>query len=160
MGKLSAIIVPWTSGLYQLASYMTGRFHWRTVKKNTEVLGGLSRGKCWENFANVHAWWIEYRTESHHQKYGKVQIFRFSSNRSKFHSLRLNSGNAFNSSVQILVVFLCPVQKYKDSSVQNCNVVLCFVWVWNLVCHIERRTLAEVESYTPTYAHNRIESHT
>jgi len=31
MGNLSAITVPRTSGLYQLASYMTGRFHWKIL---------------------------------------------------------------------------------------------------------------------------------
>jgi hypothetical protein len=25
----------------------------------------------------------------------------------------------------------------------NCNFVCCFVWVWNLICHDERRTQGE-----------------
>ena len=34
-------------------------------------------------------------------------------------------------------IFQCAIQKYKDQDIQNYNFACCFVWVWNLVTHIE-----------------------
>jgi len=40
-------------------------------------------------------------------------------------------------------VFQFPIQKFRDSGIQNYNFSCCFVWVWNLVTHIEGGTQAE-----------------
>ena len=40
-------------------------------------------------------------------------------------------------------VFQFAIQKYIDQGTQNCSFACCFVWVWNLVAHIEGGTYAE-----------------
>jgi hypothetical protein len=34
-------------------------------------------------------------------------------------------------------VFLFAIQKCEDQDLQNYNLAGCFVWLWNLVAHIE-----------------------
>jgi hypothetical protein len=34
-------------------------------------------------------------------------------------------------------VFQFTIQKCNDEDIQNYNITGCFVWVWNLVAHIE-----------------------
>ena len=40
-------------------------------------------------------------------------------------------------------VFQFVIQKFKDQDIQNYNSACCFVWMWNLVAHIEGGTQAE-----------------
>ena len=42
-----------------------------------------------------------------------------------------------------IAVFQFAIQKFKDEDTQNYNFAVCFVWVWNLVSHIEGGTQAE-----------------
>ena len=36
--------------------------------------------------------------------------------------------------------FQFAIQKCKDGEIQNYNFVSCFIWVWNLVAHIQEGT--------------------
>jgi hypothetical protein len=40
-------------------------------------------------------------------------------------------------------VFQVAIQKYKDEDTQNHNFACCFVWVLNVIVHIERGTQTE-----------------
>jgi hypothetical protein len=42
-----------------------------------------------------------------------------------------------------IFVFQFVIQKCKDRDVQNCNFTASFVWLWNLVAHIEGITSDE-----------------
>jgi len=72
-------------------------------------------------------------------KYVKVQIFGFSLNRSKFHSLRLNSGNAFYNSVEILVVFFVLSKNIKIQVFRTVmlSFVLCGYGTWSVTLREE-----------------------
>ena len=52
---------------------------------------------------------------------------------------RFKSGNSCYYSV-----FQFAIQKYKDWDIQNCKFACCFVWVWNLVAHIEGKSRLRV----------------
>lgn len=55
----------------------------------------------------------------------------------KLHSHRLNSGKV-TAIPFIISVFLSDIWKHK----QNTNFLCCFVWVQNVVCHIQGGTQA------------------
>jgi hypothetical protein len=38
---------------------------------------------------------------------------------------------------------MLAIQKYKDEDIQNCNCACCFIWVLNLVAHIEEEQGAD-----------------
>ena len=38
---------------------------------------------------------------------------------------------------RIFFAFQFTIRKFKDEDVQNYNYACCFVWVWNVVSHIE-----------------------
>jgi hypothetical protein len=42
-----------------------------------------------------------------------------------------------------IFVSLFAVYKHEDCSIQNHDFVCCFVWVWNFVCHMKPRILAD-----------------
>jgi hypothetical protein len=50
---------------------------------------------------------------------------------------RLNLGNACQNSVQDILRSCFPFQIYKNKDIHNYKQARCFVWVWNLVAHIE-----------------------
>ena len=52
---------------------------------------------------------------------------------------RLKSGCLLSFGAESFVVQY-DIQNYKDQDTQNCNFVCCFVWVRNLVGHIEGGT--------------------